>query len=102
MYLNCLGHSFKKSYDLNVSRSWLRLLNCFVIRFLGYCFCIAKNMASLARLFLVLIGLTVGSCEYNRFVRFEKTLDEYQETGGKKWVLLIAGSRFYYNYRHQV
>ncbi|XP_039249067.2 legumain-like [Styela clava] len=36
-----------------------------------------------------------------RFEDLSQRMEKFQDTAGKKWVLLIAGSRFYYNYRHQ-
>ena len=54
---------------------------------------------------IVFVALCIGLCSASLVQEFEKLqfkakLDS--GSGGKIWVLLVAGSNGYYNYRHQV
>lgn len=56
---------------------------------------------------LIVVVLGIASCRSQfDFVEggledLTQQMEKFRDTTGKKWVLLVAGSRYFYNYRHQ-
>ena len=62
----------------------------------------AAGTTKILALFSAIVSVVLAWIFFQRFDKFEAEVENPQPTGGKIWVLLVAGSSRWDNYRHQV